>query len=881
MNPMPLNDDAVMNLVDLALSQPESERRSYVESACGDNADLFHEVWNFVVWEQRMQGFLLDPVIAAPPQPSGFRPGQILAGRFRIVRELAHGGMGVVYEAHDEKLQRRIALKCAKPGHGNRLPPEVRHASEISHPNVCRIFEIHTASTGEGEVDFITMEFLDGETLSKRLRRGPLLEREARNIASQLAAGLAEAHRQQVIHGDLKSSNVILTTADDGTPRAVITDFGLARSPGASQSTLFSAEPGGTPAYMAPELWRGQKASQTSDIYAMGVILYELASGRPPHERVPDEAGSSGTSASTATAIPWVQRLKLQPAPVSPKWDRILARCLHPDPSRRFSSADELSRALGPSRTRRRILGVAAAVLLAAVSGLFTYQRATAPVESVRLSLLPIEQDSASLPTADQLHRESADRLARVRGSARTSFEISVPGAAGATHAVRARIRKQDDNWLVRLSLTDLGKQLELKDWSATYEPAELRFVPAALSGLVTWTFHLPLPESGNVNAAARQDYQNGLRLLRQDSTVPAALASLEKAASADSNSALTYAALAEAQFFQYLITREKSWLEQSTASARKARLRHPDLPEVHRIAGLLERDSGRYEAAAAEYRRAIELAPNNGDTYRRLGQVHMQLDQFVEALAAYKRAVELDPGNYRNHHELGAYFNRQAKYGEAIPHIRRAIQQAPNEPNPHFSLGTTFLNLGQYADAEREMRLALGIAETPMVLHALGLTLMYQSRDKEAALYISRALERGPPRYLWWLNLGNAHRRAGDAAASRTAYRHGLGLAEKQLIADPRNGRVRAHLAYMYARLGDRNRAASELEQALRLMPRDADTQFMAAVTYYALGERDRMIEVLTDSAPSVVSDFSRWPDVAELHLDPRFRKLLAVQRP
>ena len=119
-----------------------------------------------------------------------FEAGQLLHGRFRIVREVAQGGMGIVYEAVDEKLERRIALKCAKAGFRKRLPPEVRNASDISHPNVCKTFEIHTASTDHGDVDFLTMEFLDGETLADRLRRGPLAERRcASAIALQLCAG--------------------------------------------------------------------------------------------------------------------------------------------------------------------------------------------------------------------------------------------------------------------------------------------------------------------------------------------------------------------------------------------------------------------------------------------------------------------------------------------------------------------------------------------------------------------------------------------------------------------------------------------------------------------------------------------------------------------
>ena len=193
-------DEFFMNLVDTALSRPREERESYLREACGGDGQLFDKVRNYVEGEE---------------SDHPFQTGDVLDGRFHILREVARGGMGVVYEAHDAKLDRRIALKGAKFKHRRHLPREVRNASEVSHPNVCKIFEIHTASTDSGEIDFITMEFLDGETLSARLKRGRIPEPEARIIARQVCEGLAEAHRNRVIHGDLKSNNIILT-ADAG-----------------------------------------------------------------------------------------------------------------------------------------------------------------------------------------------------------------------------------------------------------------------------------------------------------------------------------------------------------------------------------------------------------------------------------------------------------------------------------------------------------------------------------------------------------------------------------------------------------------------------------------------------------------------------------------
>jgi serine/threonine protein kinase len=244
--------------------------------------------------------------------------------------------MAIVYEAMDEKLRKRIAIKCAKAGFHTRLTPEVRHATEISHDNVCKIFQIHTAKTDRGEIDFITMEFLDGQTLAARLRGGRLPEPEARAIARQLCAGLTAAHRNRVIHGDLKSSNIILTEAADGSPRAVITDFGLAHGSGsvfqpADAGLGGSDRPvGGTRDYMAPELWKGEKASVASDIYALGVICYEMLSGTRLRE----------------PGAPGQERRARKPPHVRSKWNGILVRCLDPNPSRRYRSVEEIEREL-------------------------------------------------------------------------------------------------------------------------------------------------------------------------------------------------------------------------------------------------------------------------------------------------------------------------------------------------------------------------------------------------------------------------------------------------------------------------------------------------------------------------------------------------------
>jgi Flp pilus assembly protein TadD len=891
--PKAQDDDLVMSLVELALSQPPDSRENYVRTACADDTELFTQVWDYVRWNHRMQDFLLEPLFPPLPQHR-FEPGDLLADRFRIVREVAQGGMGIVYEARDQRLGRRIALKCAKSGFHKRLPPEVRHASEISHPNVCKIFEIHTTSTGGAEIDFLTMEFLDGETLAARLSRGPLPEarlpkEDVRAVARQICSGMAEAHRNRVVHGDLKSNNVILTQDAGGGMRAVITDFGLARKPlgpaGDHAGSWAAGEAGsspaaGTPDYMAPELWRGEKASAASDVYALGVILYEMAASHLPYPR----------------ELTWQDRLKHKPPAVGQGWDSILQKCLNADPAKRYRDAGEVATALEPSRAMRWWLAAAAAVVLAAIVGLIAFQRATAPQESVTLAMLPLEAGTDASALAGIVSRDAGAELAQLKGGKRTRLKViplfdvtrrrvdsaaKARAAFSASHVVSGTIAREGGRVLLHAFLTDTRTQANSGDWKAEYAPGEVRYAAAALAGMVTASLHLPPLDMAPVNAYAKQDYLAGMAYARRNSTVDQALPLLDNAVAADPASPLTWAALAEAQWFKYFITNDPAWLDRASESLRQAQDRDLDLAPVHRVAGLLRANAGFYEQAEAEYQRAIELEPSNGDAYRRLGHVYEQANQLDRALPALEKAVEIDPNYFKVYQDLGAYYTLRGDDRDAIRQYEKCVRLAPDEPDPHRVLGVTYENLGRYVEAERELRIAAGLAGTPATLGDLGFALMYQGKDQEAIPFLARAVTQSPGESLWWMDLGTAYRRANQPGESERAFRRGLEQAEKAMTRDPRDGIVRSRLAFLSARLGDRKRADSEIAQALQLSPQSNVTRGAAVWTYEALGQRDDTLAILRTSSDDVLVDAARWPELADLHQDPRFQKLLASRKP
>ena len=376
-----------------ALEEGSENRAAFVDAACGGDRELKLHLKQLLDAEQQDTGSLDAPLAHLngflKDGEARFQPGELVIGRFRIIRPIGKGGMGEVYEAEDLQLG-TIALKTIRNGIATssdafeRFRQEVQLARRVSGSQVCRIHELYLlpASGNYKATAFLTMEYLDGITLYEKVRRdGPMPWKEALSITLEICEGLRLIHENGIIHRDLKTSNIMLCKQGDGT-RIVLMDFGLARDfsadtakSGSSSSTGRSGRTlpqviMGTPEYMAPEQFEGKPVSPATDIYALGVILYELVTGLHPY------AADTPVAAAIRRAKHPLPPSSLRPR-VPGQCDRIIERCLEYDPEKRFQSTKEVAKALraGPAnlenlkQDRPWVLWFAAALVLGLVAG--------------------------------------------------------------------------------------------------------------------------------------------------------------------------------------------------------------------------------------------------------------------------------------------------------------------------------------------------------------------------------------------------------------------------------------------------------------------------------------------------------------------------------
>jgi predicted ATPase len=340
--------ERVQLLFEAVLAQPDHARTAFIEQACGDEKELRDELLSMLHTQgvagedQTMPHNWLG--VLAGPEPLLFAAGDLVAGRYQIRQLLGRGGMGEVYEAWDGQLSIPVALKTlnltAGTDRAQHLKREGLLARSISHPNVCRVYDLGRHGQGNTTVWFLTMELLSGQTLAKQLREvGKLSLDRALRLAIQMAAGLGAAHRAGVVHRDFKSDNVMLV-GKGGDEQAVVTDFGIARAASLTPTDEDGSDMVmGTPGYMAPEQLQGAEVGPSADIYALGMVLYEMSTGRLPFP----VSGIATAQRRISDQVPSPRSIRQD---IDERWEAVILRCLEYEPSRRFGRAEDVAGAL-------------------------------------------------------------------------------------------------------------------------------------------------------------------------------------------------------------------------------------------------------------------------------------------------------------------------------------------------------------------------------------------------------------------------------------------------------------------------------------------------------------------------------------------------------
>jgi TolB-like protein/tRNA A-37 threonylcarbamoyl transferase component Bud32/Tfp pilus assembly protein PilF len=670
---------------------------------------------------------------------------------YKILEKLGEGGMGVVYKARDTKLDRDVALKFL-PNHLSvsrqdkaRFIHEAKAASALDHPNICTVHEIDESPDGQL---FIVMSYYDRETLKKKIEQGPLRIEEAVDISIQIAQGLAKAHEHGIVHRDIKPANVMVTR--DGV--AKIVDFGLAKLGGQTVLTKTGTTIG-TVAYMSPEQASGHKIDHRTDIWSLGVVLYEMIIGQRPFKSEYEQAAIY----SILNEEP--EPLRKLNSSVPAELEQVVGQTLAKEPANRYQTMEEflcdmraVAGGLKPLKARRRgkrfrlnatiLLPAFLTVLLVLfginIGGLrdqvFGGKERTVP--AIKLAVLPFANltgDPEQEYLNDGLTQEMINRLGRLHPTglnviARTSVmrykDTDTPvdqigRELGVDYVLEGSAQREEGRVRVIAGLIQVKNQMQL--WTETYEretsgilalQSEVaRRVAGALALKLLPREQARLAGVRTVDPEAYEAYLKAVHYREQltRESYDAAERYFNLALEKDPNYAAAWAGLSRIwggrEQLEWATSQEAS--HKAKAAALKALALDDTETEAHRaLAGILTWEEWDWEAAERAWKRVLELDPGHADALASYSHFLMHMGRKEEAMKRIEKAMELDPFNVKIMSFYAMDLDYAYRYDEAIAAARKILSWQPNTPVARVALMTALFATGRYDEnlaAERE----------------------------------------------------------------------------------------------------------------------------------------------------------------------------------
>ena len=803
----------VKRIFQSVLEYPPDQRAAFLDEACASDPSLRSEIESLISSHDQagdsieaMAGGVAAQMLA-DDQGSSFIGRDI--GHYQIVSHIGKGGMGDVFLAQDLHLDRHVALKLLPREFAQdadrlrRFQREARAVSALNHPNILTIHEVGQIDS----INFIVAEFIEGKTLRSHMRRERLTVREALGIAIQIANALAAAHKARIVHRDVKPENIMLR--EDGI--AKVLDFGLAKltqrqsktsDTEAATAANLTTDPGimmGTVNYMSPEQARGRDVDERTDIFSLGVLVYEMITGKRPYEG----ETNSDVIASLLTKEP--APIASQDGEVPAELERIVRKCLEKDCENRYRSAQEvlddlerlrrdldsgvavaLAEISKPSLkafiTRRLfVLFIIAASMVAVTIYLIAYRGAHAGAlpEIKSLAVLPLEDlsgDSAQNNLADGMTEALINNLSRIN-ALRVISPTSVrryKGTQKSPPEIASEIKVDAlvegkvlySGGLVRIAVklihAPTGRQL----WTGSYE-RDLRDVMALQQDVARTiaaeiNIGLTPPEQSRlanarpINLDAYDSYLKGQVYLRKrnEESLRAAINHFEEAIAKDQDFPLPYFGMADAYFALGTVNIGALLPEDALAKAQAAALKAVELDdtlaEAHTIAGVVRFYSWQWSAAEESFKRAVELNPSYAPAHSWYALYLAARGRLGEAIARMYRARELDPLSPHISQNVGWILHMARQYDEEIEQYQRTFELDPDFLFARMRLAGAYLEKRMFSEAISEGQKAIElVGRNPALLGWLGHSYALSGKKNEARQILEELLKLRERRYV------------------------------------------------------------------------------------------------------------------------------------